>query len=139
MHPLITYLLCTAFQLASEALPVLMFVLVIIHLTFVSMIYIVDPREEVETLPLALWLTVVTIGTKGYGDVVPVTQGVRIILSVRIIISMLCVAIAIGMTGTLFSKVWEDQSRLFVAQRTRRRFPIFEPQSARRTHIVHRF
>ena len=92
--------LCKAFQLAFEALLVIMFVLAIIVLTFASMIYVVDPREEVETLTSALWLTVLTILTVGYRDMVPVTQGGRIILSALIIISTLCMAIPIGITGT---------------------------------------
>merc|ERR1719359_2077052 len=55
------HLLLKAFQLAFEALPVLMFVLCMITLFFASAVYLVEPRDNIKTLPMAIYFTLVTI------------------------------------------------------------------------------
>merc|ERR1712232_363089 len=62
------HLLAKAFRQAFEALPVLLFTLVVITLVFSSLIYLVEPRSNIDSLPRAVWLSIVTMTTVGYGD-----------------------------------------------------------------------
>lgn len=116
------HLLYTAFRYSIEVLPVLLFTLAIIVLGFSSLIYAVEPRSNVGSLSEALWLTIVTVGTVGYGDVVPDTQAGRILVACLITVSALYMAMPIGIVGNTFSQVWGDRDRLLLAHRTRRRF-----------------
>lgn len=115
------HLLYSAFIIASEALPVLLFTLTIIVLTFAAMIYYVEPRENIEALPRAIWLTLVTMTTVGYGDIVPKTSAGNIVVSALIIGSQLYMAIPLGIVGGSFSRVWEDREHLLLIRRTRTR------------------
>jgi len=108
--------------LASEALPVLLFILSILVLTFASAIFILEPRDNIGTLPESLWLTIVTVGTIGYGDIVPTSAAGSMVVSLLVIVSSLYMAIPIGIVGRAFSTVWDDRDRLLLMYRTRRRF-----------------
>lgn len=116
------HLILKAFRLASEALPVLLFILAVLVLVFASMIYIVEPRNNIESLPMALWLTIVTVGTIGYGDIVPKSTAGSVVVSILVIVSALYMAIPIGIVGKAFATVWDDRDRLLLMYRTRSRF-----------------
>jgi len=116
------HLILRAFCLALDAFPVLCFILALLVLTFSSIIYIVEPIENIDGLPKALWLTIVTVGTIGYGDVVPVSTWGNIVVSTLIIISALYMAIPIGIVGKAFATVWDDRDRLLLHYRVRARF-----------------
>jgi len=113
------HLLMSAFQVSFEALPVLLFTLFIITLTFAALIFYVEPRSNVPGWADALYLTIVTISTVGYGDSYAVSTPGKVVTSVLIIISSLYMAIPIGIVGTAFSHVWEDRQRLLLLQRMR--------------------
>merc|ERR1712107_193342 len=57
------HLVLTACAGAAEALPVLMYILCVILLTGSAAIYCVEPRSNIESLPKALWFTLVTMTT----------------------------------------------------------------------------
>jgi len=116
------HLILKAFRQASEALPVLLFILSVIVLVFASLIYVLEPRSNIESLPKALWLTVVTVGTVGYGDVVPVSAGGHLVTAALIFVSALYMAIPVGIVGKAFSDVWHDRKKLLMIYRTRNRF-----------------
>jgi len=114
-------LIFSAFRLASEALPVLLFMMSILALLFSSLIYIVEPRDNIDTLPRAMWLTIVTMTTVGYGDYYPVTGLGTIIVTCLIACSVTYMAILPGILGNAFTEVWEDRDRLLLIRRTRDR------------------
>jgi voltage-gated potassium channel len=56
------------------------------------------------TIPDAMWWAIVTLGTIGYGDVVPVTVLGRMVASVTIFIGLIMVALPIGIIATAFAE-----------------------------------
>ena len=56
------------------------------------------------TIPDAMWWAIVTLGTIGYGDVVPVTLLGRLVASVTIFIGLIMVALPIGIVATAFAE-----------------------------------
>jgi len=105
----------------GEALSVLLFLLCIIVLSFSALIYMVEPRDNIESLPMAMYLIIVTISTVGYGDVTPSTTIGTIAVSVIILCSVLYMALPIGILGNAFTKIWSDRDRIMLTMRTRDR------------------
>jgi len=114
-------LLTSAFIAAAQVLPVLLFTALLIALFHAGAIFLLEPREIIPTLLDAVWFTVVTMSTVGYGDITPVTAGGRALTVALIVLSSLYTAIPIGIVGNAFSKVWEDRERLLLLQQLRRR------------------
>lgn len=115
------HLLLNAFELAFEALPVLLYSLSVLVLFFAAVIYFAEPRANIATLPQSVWLVITTMMTVGYGDVMPRTTSGLICTSFLIISSALYMAIPLGIVGGAFSRVWEDRDRLMLIRRTRNR------------------
>ena len=59
--------------------------------------------DKFGTIPDAMWWAIVTLGTIGYGDVVPVTALGRVIASFTIFLSLIMVALPIGIISTAFA------------------------------------
>ena len=59
--------------------------------------------EKFGTIPDAMWWAIVTLGTIGYGDVVPVTQLGRIIAAATIFAGLIMVALPVGIVATAFA------------------------------------
>jgi len=114
-------ILLQAFVQAFEALPVLLFTLGLIVLTFSGLIYLAEPRENIDSLPKAIWLSVVSMTTVGYGDVTPVSGLGSIIVGVLLIISVLYMAMPIGIIGYTFNQVWKERDKILLMQRARER------------------
>lgn len=60
--------------------------------------------EKLGTIPDAMWWAIVTIGTIGYGDVVPVTVFGKIIATVGIFTGVVFLALPVGIIATAFSE-----------------------------------
>lgn len=116
------HLLTKALRDALEALPMLLFTLTVIVLFFASCIYVLEPRHNVRTMGQALWFSIVTVGTVGYGEIVPETVGGLFVSSALIVVSALYMAIPLGIVGEAFSRVWKDRDRLLLVHRTQIRF-----------------
>eukprot|EP00928_Gymnodinium_smaydae_P021319 TRINITY_DN18301_c0_g2_i1.p1 TRINITY_DN18301_c0_g2~~TRINITY_DN18301_c0_g2_i1.p1 ORF type:complete len:516 (+),score=47.11 TRINITY_DN18301_c0_g2_i1:111-1658(+) len=112
-------LVSRAFLSALDALPVMLFTLFLIAFIFAAALYLCEPRSNVETISHAMWLTLVTMSTVGYGDVYPETQLGRWVTTILIVVSGLYMAIPIGIVGNAFSTVWEDRDRLLLLHRLR--------------------
>jgi voltage-gated potassium channel len=59
--------------------------------------------DKFGTSPDAMWWAIVTLGTIGYGDVVPVTALGRVIASFTIFLGLVMVALPIGIVSTAFA------------------------------------
>jgi voltage-gated potassium channel len=55
------------------------------------------------TIPDAMWWAIVTLGTVGYGDAVPITTVGRLIAGLTIFAGLLMVALPVGIVATAFS------------------------------------
>jgi voltage-gated potassium channel len=60
--------------------------------------------EKFGTIPDAMWWALVTLGTVGYGDAVPVTPAGRLVAAVTIVGSFVMVALPVGIIATAFSE-----------------------------------
>ena len=59
--------------------------------------------DKFGTIPDAMWWAIVTLGTIGYGDVVPVTALGRVVASLTIFVGLIMVALPIGIVSTTFA------------------------------------
>jgi voltage-gated potassium channel len=60
--------------------------------------------DKLGTIPDALWWAVVTIGTIGYGDVVPVTALGKLIATGTIFLGLIMMALPVGIIATAFAE-----------------------------------
>eukprot|EP00929_Paragymnodinium_shiwhaense_P001667 TRINITY_DN101904_c0_g1_i1.p1 TRINITY_DN101904_c0_g1~~TRINITY_DN101904_c0_g1_i1.p1 ORF type:complete len:788 (+),score=154.35 TRINITY_DN101904_c0_g1_i1:147-2510(+) len=114
-------LLISAFRMALNALPFLIFLLVCLVLVFSSLIFIFEPRENIESISHAMWLSLVTMTTVGYGDVYAVTTPGRLVSVFMIIAGNLYMAIPIGIIGAAFTEVWNDRDSILLRHRLKDR------------------
>ena len=112
-------LLQHAFLEAAEALPVLLYMLATICLTFSCLIYLVEPRSNIATLPEAMWLTIVTMMTVGYGDTVPKSAIGFCVVTVLVVCSVLFMAMPLGIIGATFNNVWTQRDCILLVKRMR--------------------
>jgi len=59
--------------------------------------------DKFGTIPDAMWWAIVTLGTIGYGDVVPITALGRIVAAVTIFVGLIMVALPVGIVATAFA------------------------------------
>merc|ERR1719454_385251 len=112
-------LLLGAFAVALEAMPVLMFILAFITLLASTGMYLVEPRDNIESLPRAVYFTLVTITSLGYGDYTPSTLSGTIITCLLTVLSSLYMALPLGIIGHAFTSVWEDRHNIILMEKTR--------------------
>jgi voltage-gated potassium channel len=71
-----------------------------------SIMHVVEHHAQPDkfgTIPDAMWWAIVTLGTIGYGDVVPVTALGRVVAAVTIFVGLIMVALPIGIVATAFA------------------------------------
>jgi voltage-gated potassium channel len=59
--------------------------------------------DKLGTIPDAMWWAIVTLGTIGYGDVVPVTMLGKVIASFTVFLGLIMVALPVGIVATAFA------------------------------------
>jgi voltage-gated potassium channel len=85
--------------------------------------------EKFGTIPDAMWWAIVTLGTIGYGDAVPVTAVGRLVAGLTIFVGLLMVALPVGIVATAFAN--EVHRRDFVVTwGLVARIPLFSELSA---------
>ena len=85
--------------------------------------------EKFGTIPDAMWWAIVTLGTIGYGDAVPITTVGRLIAGLTIFAGLLMVALPVGIVATAFAN--EVHRRDFVVTwGLVARIPLFSQLSA---------
>lgn len=85
-------------------------VVILIGTTLVtaSLMYLAERHvqpDKLGTIPDAMWWAIVTLGTIGYGDIVPVTVVGKLIAAVTIFCGLVMVALPVGIIATAFSEM----------------------------------
>lgn len=97
----------------SRAFCSIVFVLIIILIVASSCIYLVEHKAQPETfgsIPDAMWWTMVTLATVGYGDAVPVTALGKILGGIIMVVGIGLVALPAGILASAFSaKLHQNQ------------------------------
>jgi len=107
--------------LVIEVMPSLLFLMLVMAQLFSTAIYFCEPRSNIGSLPEAIWFTIITMSTVGYGGVIPVTISGKIITILLVICSALYMAVPIGIVGSAFNQVWENRFRLIVTKHVQAR------------------
>ena len=84
-------------------------------LFFASMLYAIErdvQPDKFGTIPKAMWWAIVTLGTVGYGDVVPLTVSGKFVSAFAIVFSFAMVALPVAIIATAFAE--EVRRRDFV-------------------------
>ena len=71
-----------------------------------SLMHLVEGRvqpDKLGTIPEAMWWAIVTLGTIGYGDVVPMTVPGKLIASGTIFLGLIMVALPVGIVANAFA------------------------------------
>jgi hypothetical protein len=105
----------------SEPLSVPICLLCVVVTVFSSILFVLEPRENLESMPHSMWMVFVTVSTVGYGDRVPVTAMGRMVTTMVIIMGMLCLAMPITIVGQAFTAVWRDRVRILILGQMRAR------------------
>jgi voltage-gated potassium channel len=85
--------------------------------------------DKFGTIPDSMWWAIVTLGTIGYGDAVPVTAAGRLIAGMTIFVGLLMVALPVGIVATAFAN--EVHRRDFIVTWGQvARIPLFSELSA---------
>ncbi|WP_027552590.1 cyclic nucleotide-gated ion channel [Bradyrhizobium sp. Cp5.3] len=107
-------------------------ILVGVVLTFASLLYAIEREvqpDKLGTIPQAMWWAIVTLGTVGYGDVVPVTALGKFVSVFAIISGFAMIALPVAIISTAFAE--EVKRRDFVVTwGMLARVPLFSNLSA---------
>jgi voltage-gated potassium channel len=107
-------------------------ILIGVVLTFASLLYAVErdvQPSKLGTIPDAMWWAIVTLGTVGYGDVVPVTPLGKLISTFAIMSGFAMIALPVAIISTAFAE--EVKRRDFVVTwGMLARVPLFSHLSA---------
>jgi voltage-gated potassium channel len=97
-----------------------------------SIMYLVERDAQPEkfgTIPDAMWWAIVTLGTVGYGDTVPITVSGKLVAAVTILFGLMMVALPVGIIASAFAN--EIRRRDFVVTWSMlARFPLFAELNA---------
>lgn len=84
-------------------------------LLFASVLYAIEHKvqpDKLGTIPHAMWWAIVTLGTVGYGDVVPVTVAGKMVTTLAIGVGFAFIALPVAIISTAFAE--EVRRRDFV-------------------------
>ncbi|KAF4672687.1 hypothetical protein FOL47_000242 [Perkinsus chesapeaki] len=116
-------LLIRALSMSAESLPVPLFLLLIMVISSAALIYFFEreTNPKIDSIPQAMWFSIVTISTVGYGDVSPETVAGQLISAVLIIAGVMYMAMPLSIVGSNFTLVWLDRDKILVVEKTKQR------------------
>jgi voltage-gated potassium channel len=76
----------------------------LISATFIHLAERDAQPDKFGTIPDAMWWSIVTLGTIGYGDVVPITPLGKIVAAMTILWGLVMIALPVGIIATAFSE-----------------------------------
>ncbi len=88
--------------------------------------------DKLGTIPDALWWAIVTLGTIGYGDVVPVTALGKLIATGTIFLGLIMIALPVGIIATAFAEQIHRRD-FIVTWGMIARVPLFADSTPRRS------
>eukprot|EP00794_Sanderia_malayensis_P015042 gene15042-16595_t len=95
---------------SMKELVLLLFLLIVITILFSSAFYYFETdgksNSDFKSIPHTFWLSIVTITTVGYGDMVPCTIGGRLVGAVLAVTGVLVVALPIPIIVNNFSRIY---------------------------------
>jgi len=74
-----------------------------------------DSVSPFQSIPQSMWWGIVTITTVGYGDTYPVSAWGKVVASFTMTLSLMALALPIGIFGAYFSEIWNEHVK-FVQQ-----------------------
>ena len=90
----------------------LLFIIIISNLLFAMMVYYAEalnPKSRIrQGIPTAIWWSVVTMTTTGYGDIVPITPVGKVIGSIVGMFGMIVFALPVVVVGYHFQEVYNE-------------------------------
>ncbi len=103
--------------LSQESLPVTLALIFALVLIFGACTYAFEHGHNpaFATLDNAFWWAIVTLTTVGYGDIVPVTTGGRIVAALNMIFGILVYSLAIANFSRLIEQQSQEQKRLLLS------------------------
>ena len=121
------HLLITAIAKSAEALGAPLFLMSYLVCIFGFVLYVSEMTNDTvldgpvmfTSIPDAMWFSVVTITTVGYGDMIPYGSPGRIINSFQILISCIYIAVPLAIVGSNFQQVWDDRAKILLIEKTR--------------------
>ncbi|CAJ1331317.1 unnamed protein product [Effrenium voratum] len=113
-------LLIHAARSSVDALPVLFYIMTVITLVAATAIYLAESRANIPSMHHSLWLAIVTMTTVGYGDYYPTSLAGYIIASVLTFVSVLFLALPVGIIGNEFTACWQGRSQVLLKTRMRK-------------------
>mmetsp|Transcript_38629 Transcript_38629/g.92270 ORF Transcript_38629/g.92270 Transcript_38629/m.92270 type:complete len:369 (-) Transcript_38629:22-1128(-) len=114
------HLLIDACKNSAEALPVLTYVMAVITLFSATAIYLGEARSSIPSMQHSLWLAIVTMTTVGYGDFFPRSLAGYITVSFLTVLSVLFLALPVGIIGNEFTACWQKRARVLLITRARK-------------------
>jgi voltage-gated potassium channel len=97
-----------------------------------STMYLVEREAQPDkfgTIPDAMWWAIVTLGTVGYGDAVPITVPGKLVAGVTILFGLMMVALPVGIIASAFANVIRRRD-FVVTWSMLARFPLFADLNA---------
>ena len=113
-------LLIDACGKSAEALPVLVYMTCLIVLLAATAIYLAEDRGNIPSMPHSLWLALVTMTTVGYGDYYPTSLAGYLTVSVLTFVSVLFLALPVGIIGHEFTMSWQSRIQVLLMNRFRK-------------------
>eukprot|EP00929_Paragymnodinium_shiwhaense_P081453 TRINITY_DN4261_c0_g1_i2.p1 TRINITY_DN4261_c0_g1~~TRINITY_DN4261_c0_g1_i2.p1 ORF type:complete len:591 (+),score=132.37 TRINITY_DN4261_c0_g1_i2:84-1856(+) len=113
-------LLNSAIDVYIQTLPCLMFV-TLLSMFFALVMYLVEPRDNIDSYPKAIYFVFVTMSTVGYGDISPTTGPGYVVCTLLVSGSCLVMAMPLGIIGQAIAEVWRDRDRIIFAGWARER------------------
>ena len=116
-------LLTKSLRRSVDSLPIPLFLLFLMVISGGIFIYFFEHQTNplIDSIPQAMYLSIVTITTVGFGDIVPITVAGKITVSVLIITGVLYMAMPLAIVGSNFLQVWEERDRILLIKRVKER------------------
>merc|ERR1712232_565279 len=80
-----------------------------------------EPRENIVSMPHAMWLVIVTLSTVGYGDVYPTTDWGRFVTALVVLMGVFYMAMPLTIVGQAFNVTWRNRGRIILINQMRMR------------------
>lgn len=109
-------LLIDVIRMEAHAIGAAFFVMLLLLVIAASIMYLVEHQAQPEhfgSVPQSLWWAIVTMTTIGYGDVVPMTVGGKVVAALVAVISVGMVALPAGILASGFNDLIHRRRREF--------------------------